>query len=88
MFEQESPIEGYVNWKKVSSLMNKQNQYSSRYLWKESADYPYLGEGLRIVDKKGNPITQITVDDYHNIWIHNEDISVVIARWKAYLKGE
>lgn len=74
------PPEGYVEIRKLSRLFGMQNQYFSRYLNPAYAGKQYIGEGLRIVDHKGEPWQG---DDYHNVHIHQDDVDKVIVRVNA-----
>ena len=72
----ESDENGFVMFGDVSrKLLKKQSQYGSRYLggW-EQEGYPNLATGLRL---QGDP------EDYHNVMIHQDDITEFIKRFEA-----
>lgn len=84
LFEQESEFEadkdGFVKFGEVSRrLLGKQAQYGSRYVDGAFGEYPNLGKGLRV---KGNP------DDYHNLFIHKDDIKEFVERYNNYQKQQ
>ncbi len=70
---------GYTRFQSVAiKILNKQNQYASRYVDGAFGEYPNLGEGLRIKGKS---------DDYHEMKIHIDDIEEFCRRYFDYLKN-
>ncbi len=67
----------YVNFGDIArNQMNQQCQYACRYFCNEwEGEYPYLGEGLRIL---GNS------DDYHSMKIHKDDVDMAVKRYLDY----
>lgn len=59
------------------SQMGQQCQYASRYFNPDPLpDYPYLGEGLRIVGD---------FNLYHSLQIHKDDVAEAVKRYLTYI---
>jgi hypothetical protein len=65
--------EGFVAFADVANFIEQQAQYASRFL--NPTNEVYFGDNIRFI---GN------VDDYHNIRIHRDDITIFVKKHCEY----